>query len=139
MQQTEIHIGEAARRSGVRVQTLHYYERRGLLRPSRGVSTKYRVYSEDAIRRVLFIRRAQALGFTLDEIKELLEIRIDSGATCGDVRSRAEAKLNDVKEKIQTLRSMQNTLERVTAACSGQGAVSECPILESLDSESGRR
>jgi len=138
MKEQTMRIGEAAASAGVNLQTLHYYERRGLLQPTRTFSN-YRVYTEEAVKRVRFIKRAQELGFTLEEIGELLELRIDTEATCGDVRGRAEAKLADVKEKVRTLRSMQRALERLTAACSGEGAVSKCPILESLDSTGRRR
>lgn len=131
-------ISEAAMEAGVNIRTLHYYERRGLLEPGRTLSN-YRVYTEDMVKRVRFIKRAQELGFTLEEIKELLALRIDSEATCGDVRARAEAKVSDIKEKIRTLRSMQRALGRLTAACSGKGGVSECPILESFDKNGRRR
>ena len=130
-------IGRAAEKAGVKLQTLHYYERRGLLRPAR-TNSNYRTYTEDAVKRVRFIKRAQELGFTLEEIKELLALRIDSAATCGDVRTRAEARLADVREKIQTLHSMERALEQLTAACSGEGAVTGCPILESLDTTEER-
>ena len=127
-------ISEAAREAGVNIRTLHYYERRGLLAAVPRSSSNYRDYSRGEVRRVLFIKRAQDLGFTLEEIGELLALRIDSRATCGDVCKKADIKIADIKLKIKTLRSMQRALERLTAACSGSGSVSECPILESLES-----
>jgi MerR family transcriptional regulator, copper efflux regulator len=132
MTERGMNIGLAAKRAGVNLRTLHYYERRGLL-DSRRSTSNYRIYDDDSVARVRFIKRAQELGFTLEEIRELLELRLDSDATCCDVRERAEDKLVHIKEKIRSLHSMQLSLERLIAACSGEGAVTECPILESLD------
>jgi MerR family mercuric resistance operon transcriptional regulator len=130
-----MHIGEAAGRAGVNIRTLHYYERIGLLpRPAR-TESNYRLYSSDTLRRVRFIKRAQDLGFTLTEIRELLDLRIDRKATCADVRERAEAKIVDVEERIRTLRAMKRALTRLSDACSGRGPVSECPILDGLDKQ----
>lgn len=131
-------IGEAATKAGVNIRTLHYYDRRGLIKPARALSN-YRLYSDDAVQRVRFIKHAQQLGFTLDEIEELLALRINSRATCGDVTIQARAKITDIKEKISALRSMQHSLERLVAACSRRAAaVSECPIIEALDGDTKR-
>ncbi len=138
MENDKMQIGEAAKMAGVHIRTLHYYERRGLLAPAR-TSSNYRVYTEDAVRRVRFIKRAQELGFTLDEIGELLELRIDARARCCDVRVRTEAKVADIRGKIRTLHSMRRSLEHLIAGCSGNGPVSDCPILESLDRDGIRR
>ncbi len=137
MNDQTVPIGAAAGQAGVNIQTLHYYERRGLLKPSR-TAANYRVYTPEAIQRVRFIKRSQELGFSLAEIKELLELRTDSSATCADVREHAAEKIADIKQKIQSLEAMLETLERLTAACAGRGAVSTCSILESLD-ETGDR
>ena len=88
------------------------------------------------VERVLFVKRAQELGFSLREIKELLALRLDADATCADVRERAQVKIANIDEKIRTLRSMKKVLVRLTAACAGKGSVSECSILERLDKES---
>ena len=130
-------IGEAARQAGVKVQTLRYYERRGLIPGPARTPSNYRVYTPDDVRRVRFIKRAQGLGFTLEEIKDLLALRIEPGATCGDVRGLAEEKIAGIRDKIGALRSMQAALERLVAACSGEGSVGDCPILESLEREGG--
>lgn len=128
-------IGELARRGGVNLETVRYYERKGLLpKPPRN-SSGYRAFPEDAVRRILFIKQAQELGFSLKEIGELLALRIASGSTRADVRERAAAKIAGIEEKIGTLRSMKMALERLTATCCGDGAASDCPILESLSSE----
>lgn len=126
-------IGEVARQTGVNLQTVHYYERRGLLaRPPRTASN-YRLYTPEAIRRIRFVKRAQELGFSLSEIQELLSLRATPRSHCGQVRVRAEAKLKNIQAKIRLLRAMRRALSRLVAQCSGKGPVSECPILESLD------
>lgn len=132
MRAKPMRISEAASRSGVNIRTLHYYDRRGLIKPARGISN-YRLYSEDAVHRVRFIKHAQQLGFTLDEIQELLSLRIDSRATCSDVKTQAAAKIAAIKGKIAGLLAMQRSLERLTAACSRGTPVAECPILEALE------
>jgi Hg(II)-responsive transcriptional regulator len=128
-------IGEVAARASVNVQTLRYYERRGLLpRPPRSESN-YRLYSDDTVRRVRFVKRAQELGFSLGEIRGLLDLRVGPRATCADVRRRTQAKIAEIEEKIWTLRSMKRVLDSLAATCSGRGPVAECPILDSLDEE----
>lgn len=130
-------IGELAKRGQVNLETIRYYERQGLLpKPPRSPSG-YRLFPSESARRVRFIKRAQELGFSLKEIKELLALRAASGATSADVRKRAEAKIADIEGKIETLRAMKKVLARLTAACCGEGSVSECPILESLSSDRG--
>ena len=132
-------IGKAAAQGGVNVQTIRYYERRGLLpRPVRTPSG-YRKYSEDAIRRLRFIKQAQALGFSLDEIEELLSLRMQTGATCGDVRKRARSKIVAVTRKIGELQKIKDALSYLAGACRGNGPTSECPILEALERESDNR
>jgi Hg(II)-responsive transcriptional regulator len=125
-------IGELARAAGVNIQTLRYYERRRLLRPPERALNGYRRYGAESVQVVRFVKRAQALGFSLRQVKELLALRVDSRRTCGDVRSRAAAKLADIEQKIKGLRAMERTLKRFIAACSGRGPTSECPILEAL-------
>ncbi len=82
--------------------------------------------------RLLFIRRAKELGFTLKEIKELLSLRVDEDKTCADVRQQAEAKIADIEDRIRSLQRMKRALVKVTRQCSGSGPTSECPILESI-------
>jgi MerR family copper efflux transcriptional regulator len=129
-------VGEVAQRAAVNLQTIHYYEREGLLpRPPRTASN-YRVYTGDAVRRVRFIKRAQELGFALRDIKELLSLRATPGARCADVRQQAKVKLRDIDEKIGTLQAMRTALTKLIGECSGRGPVTACPILDALDSES---
>jgi len=89
------------------------------------------------VRRLRFIKQAQALGFSLKEVRELLALRLNPRTSCADVRRRAEAKIADIEEKLRGLRAMKKVLVRITAVCAGRGPVSECPILESLE-ERGR-
>lgn len=126
-------IGQLARRADVGVETVRFYEREGLLKEPARSSSGYRQYDEGVVDRLRFIRRAKQLGFTLNEVKELLSLRIDPATTCGDVKSRAEAKVEDIAAKIRTLQRMKRALVKLTKACSGHGAASECPILEALD------
>ncbi len=128
-------IGKVARQAGVNLQTIHYYERRGLLpKPPRSESN-YRSYPEDAVLRVRFIKRAQELGFTLKEIKELLSLRAAPRTRCADVRERAEEKLRDIEDKIRTLETMRKALTTLIGECSGRGPVTACPILDALEDQ----
>jgi len=128
-------IGQEASAADVNIQTIRYYERRCLFPSPRRTPAGYRTFGTDAVRRLRFIKQAQALGFSLKEIRELLRLRVDPRRSCGDVRARAEAKLADIDEKIRGLDAMKKTLARFIAACSGRGPVSACPILEALDEE----
>lgn len=126
-------IGRAAERAGVKVDTLLYYERQGVIAEPERNGSNYRIYAEDTVRRVRFVKRAQELGFSLTEVKDLLELRVSGGASCGDVRDQALAKVSELDEKIRSLRAMRRALTKLAKACSGQGPVDECPILDALD------
>jgi MerR family mercuric resistance operon transcriptional regulator len=130
---TQLSIGKVAKQAGVGVETVRFYEREGLIdKPLRGVSG-YRQYNQEVVDRVLFIRRAKALGFSLKEIHELLGLRIKSNVTSAEVRSRATDKIEEISDKISSLQQMKQALEKLVSACSGKGPVSECPILEAMD------
>jgi Hg(II)-responsive transcriptional regulator len=126
-------IGEVAARAGVNVQTLRYYERRGLLKEPDRRPSGYREYPPETVQIVRFVKRAQELGFTLGEIQALLRLRSDRRARCADVRARARAKLADIEGRIETLRAMKRALEVLLATCRSDRSVRECPILECLD------
>lgn len=135
MKTKSLTIGRLAREAGVNLETVRYYERRGLLpRPPRSASG-YRLFPADSARRLRFIRRAQELGFSLGEIRELLSLRVAPTAKSADVRKRAEAKIADIDAKIRSLESMKKTLHTLAKTCSGCGPIRDCPILESLDAE----
>lgn len=127
-------IGQLARAAGVGVETLRFYERQGLVpEPERSPSSGYRRYSPQTVRRVRFIRHAKELGFTLKEIQELLELRVDPGSTCADVRRRAEDKLAGIERRLARLERMRSALRSLSERCRGHGPVDECPILEELE------
>jgi MerR family mercuric resistance operon transcriptional regulator len=128
-------IGRLAKEAGVNLETVRFYERRGLLpRPPRSASG-YRLFPAEAARRLRFIRRAQELGFSLKEVEELLSLRVSRRTTSAAIRARAEAKVADIQEKIRSLESMKKTLQKLTKVCDGCAPLAECPILDSLDRE----
>lgn len=110
-------IGTVATRADVGVETIRYYQRRGLVAepPRRG--SGFRQYPEETVSRLRFIKRAQQLGFSLKEIGELLSLRLSDSASCEDVRTRAEVKIGELDEKIETLRGMKKALMRLSVAC----------------------
>jgi len=128
----KISIGELAKQAKVNIETIRYYERRGLIaEPSRNKSG-YRQYSREALRRTEFIKRCQALGFSLKEIQEILELRMTPESTCADVKSRVTDKLIDIDGKIDELVRIRDALSRLLKKCTGKGPIGTCPILEEL-------
>ncbi len=126
-------IGKLAKQAQVNRETVRYYERRQLLpRASRSMSG-YRVFPDEALRRLRFIRHAKVLGFSLNEIRELLRLRVDSIDTCDRVRERTEVKIADIEAKIQALQHMKDALSELVTACSRRGRTKDCPILDSLE------
>ncbi len=133
MQTNSLTIGHLAREAGINLETVRYYERRGLLpKPPRSASG-YRLFPAEATRRLRFIRRAQELGFSLREIRELLSLRVSPRTSSAEIRRLAKSKIADVQSKIKSLESMEKTLRKLTKSCDGCGPITECPILESLD------
>lgn len=126
-------IGALAAAAGVGVQTLRYYERRGLLKAKGRTTSGYREYAADAVRRVVFIRRAQAMGFTLDEIHHLLALRVQSARRCEPVKRSAASARERVRERLASLQRMDTILERLIHACDARQLTEECPILEALE------
>lgn len=126
-------IAQAARDAGIGVETIRFYERRGLVeRPSRPVQGA-RHYPDELIARLRFIREAQALGFTLTDIAELLALRVDPAADCAVVRARATTRRDTVRDKIAQLERIATALDAVIAACPNQGALGACSILEAIN------
>lgn len=128
-------IGKVAREAGVNVETIRFYERRGLIEQPPRPDRSFRQYSPEHIMRVRFIREAQALGFSLQEIADLLELRADSSSNCGDVHSRATAKKEEVRSKIEKLKRIEKALDKLIAECPQKGEIGRCPILSALDGE----
>lgn len=113
MSQSVLTVGELAERAGVGVQTLHYYERVGLLpKPDRSASN-YRLYQPDALRRVQFVKKAQALGFTLEEIKGILDLRKKGGAPCRSVADAGKKHLQELDARIAALQEFRRELAAV--------------------------
>ena len=128
-------VGQVAQHAAVNLQTIRYYEREGLLPEPPRLSSGYRLYTDSMVRRVRFIKRAQEIGFSLAEIRELLSLRGDGRPERNEVRAIAQAKIADIEDKMRTLKAMKAILNRLTERCSGCGPASECQILESIDSE----
>jgi len=126
---------QLAKAVDVNIETLRYYERRGLIPAPQRKDSGYRQYSPDYVVRLHFIQKAKALGFRLEEIKQLLSLRVDPQTSCDQVRERAEAKLAEIEQKITELKKMKGALQKLAASCHSGGPAGECPILEALESE----
>jgi DNA-binding transcriptional MerR regulator len=126
-------IGQLATRGGVGIDTVRYYERNGLLAPRARLASGYRRYGDLELARLRFIRRAQALGFTLRQIKELLALSAQRDV--GRVKRSAQAKLVDVEERIAALERVREGLAHLITACPGHGRAADCPILKALTGE----
>jgi len=123
-------IGKLAKICGVKADTVRYYERLGLLVPLERSESGYRKYGQESVKRLNFVRRAQSLGFTLEEIKELLELNQIPEADCADVQNYAEQKIAEIEKRITDLETMKSGLKELSEFCPGQGVpLSECSIL----------
>ncbi len=127
-------VGQLATLCGVNAQTVHFYEREGLLPKPPRTAGGYRAFPSDAVARVCFIKQAQAIGFALGEIRELLELRDHPETACPEVQRRAEAKIADVAAKIRDLQTIRRELTRLAKACAGRARPHTCPLLEALES-----
>ncbi len=128
-------VGELAREAGVHSETLRYYERRGLIPPPPRTKSGYRKYPLETVRRVRFIKRAQALGFTLEEVKDLFALRVQHTRGCKAIEFEAEKVIARVAERIAELVKMKAALSRLARACHDREATGECPILNALDEQ----
>lgn len=126
-------IGQLAKEAGVNVETIRFYERKGLIPEPPRRESGYRQYAKNEVARIKFIKRAQELGFTLKEVAELLALRVDPHTTCAEVKNQAEAKIAQIEEKLRALEKMKSALVKLAAECAGSGPSSECPILEYLE------
>jgi len=128
-----IGIGKLAQRAGVSIDTVRYYERSGLLAPQTRLASGYRRYSEAQVARLRFIRRAQELGFSLKDIRELLGL--SKLRDVGRVKRAAERKLAEVEERLAALTRVRDGLATLVATCPGHGRAADCPILKALGEE----
>ncbi len=130
-------ISNAARQAEVGIETIRFYERRGLIeQPPKPVGSGFRVYPEETVQRIRFIRQAQEIGFSLREIDELLALRADPATDSSEVRERAIDKRNEVERKIAHLERIYAALEELISACPGKGALRQCSIMQALTSAS---
>jgi MerR family copper efflux transcriptional regulator len=127
-------IGRLAKKAGVGIDTVRFYERRGLLPQPQRTPSCYRLYNEDTINRIRFVRKAKRLGFTLDEIEGLLKLQ-DQGGQKSEVKAITTRKLEQIEAKIADLARMRTVLETLATECSGKGSVSTCPIIDAIASD----
>lgn len=137
---TDMTIGRVATKAGVGVETIRFYERRGLIQqPKKPDGAGFRSYPDEVVAQIRFIQRAKQIGFSLSEIGELLSLKADPSSDCGDIRERAAAKLDEVDGKIASLKRMRKALEEMIAACPASGALRACSILDALESETASK
>ena len=123
-------IGKLAEAANVGVETIRFYERKGLIKQPRK-SGAFRYYPEELVTRIRFIKRSQELGFTLNESKELLELKIKNQSKCGDVLKKTEEKILEINEKIKDLKRMKESLRGLAKCCASEDMpLSDCPILD---------
>ena len=126
-------IGQVATAADVNIQTIRYYERRGLFPTPKRTAAGYRQYADEAVARLRFIKHAQDLCFSLNEIQDLLGLRVRHGAACDAVERRTRKKIEVVQQRIHDLQRMKRALERLAAACTARRPTDDCPILEVLE------
>ena len=126
---------QLAQQANVNIATIRFYERERLLEEPPRKESGYRQYSPEAVQRIRFIKHAQELGFSLKEVRELLALKIDGSSRCSDVKARAEAKIGDIEQKLETLGRLRHILNGLVLACGDGTTTSECPILEALDTD----
>lgn len=122
-------IGMLARAAGVKIDTVRYYERKGLLEPEGRTGAGYREFSSESVRRLKFIRKAQGLGFSLSEIAQLLVFGSSPESTAGDILEITERKIAEQQKAIDDLVELRETLVQLARECTGEGPVEGCPIL----------
>lgn len=125
-------IGVIAKMTGISVQALRYYQQRGLINPKQQLESGYRLYSPDVIERIKFIQRCQSIGFALEEILELLNLQDDPNVKAAVVKQRVDSKLKLVEHKLSELKQLKTSLKQLSASCSGEGYIGDCPIISSL-------
>ncbi len=135
---TSLTIGEFAKRAGVGVETLRFYERMRLIAEPPRRPSGYRAYPETAVDRIVFIRHAKELGFSLKEIRDLLSLRVARNANCAGVKRRTEDKIRDIESKICRLQGWRRTLRKLAEACDERRPTSECPILGAIEQGGSR-
>lgn len=132
MERGDLKIGDLARATSTKVVTIRYYEKIGLLPPPSRSVGNYRSYDNAALERLRFIRRCRDLGFSLDQIRELLELSSDVERPCAEVDEITAVHLAEVERKIADLQALAQELRRISATCNGGGTISNCRILDAI-------
>lgn len=130
---TTFSIGKLAQQAQVNIDTIRFYERRGLLPEPARRASGYRVYNADTVDRLRFIVHGKELGFSLAEISDLLTLKVDPETSCGAVKLRADAKISSVREKIEALQMIEQALTKLSSECHGAGPRGDCPIIHALE------
>ena len=128
-------IGTLAQRADVGIDTIRYYEREGMIPAPQRTESGYRDYRDSDVTRLRFVRRAKLLGFTLQEIRELMDLTASAADDMAGLNARAQAKLDDVNGRIDELARMRDALQQLVTACPGHGALETCPIMAALSED----
>jgi len=127
--------GKLAKATGVHIETIRFYEKKGILNQPTRSGAGYRQYDDTSVKQIRFIQRAQDLGFTLTEISELLKLRETPERSSNEVRTMAQEKITVIDDKIRDLQAMRNALQKVTQECDGKASLSCCPIMAAMEGE----
>lgn len=134
MTAADITRGQLAKRTGCNAETIRYYEKTGIMPDPRRAVSGYRYYDENHVRRLHFVMQSRKLGFSIEEIRSLLDLVDRRAVSCSEVENLGKAHLHMVRKKISDLKQMADVLDRTVSACSGEG-VPECPLIETLFGE----
>ena len=127
-----ISIGQVAKKTGFGIETIRFYERKGLIAEPPRKESGYRQYDNDTVKRLMFIKQAKTLGFSLAEIDELFALEIKPGVTSKEVKKLAQNKLEDIEVKLNMLKQIQRTLKKLITECDGQSSFNQCPIINAI-------
>jgi DNA-binding transcriptional MerR regulator len=122
-------IGEVAKLANVHIETIRFYERKKLIKPLQRLDSGYRIFSEDTVKRIKFIKNTQELGFTLSQIYELLNLQVSNKSTCGAVNQKVKNKIVEIQNKITLLTRMKTILVDVSFSCEKKETTENCPLL----------
>ena len=134
----DLSIGGLSKETGVKTVTIRFYEKIGVLTAPRRTTANYRIYTQQHVRRLLFIRRCRDLGFSLEQILDFLRLTSENNSSCAQVCRIAEVHLEDVESKLSDLKRLASELRRITSLCSGTRPISECRIMEALSTSKQR-
>jgi len=132
-------IGKLAQKAEISIDSIHFYERCGLIGKPARTEANYRIYPQEAASKLRFIKKAQKLGFSLGEIQELLDLSHDPAMSKADVKKKTEDKIADIKDKIKDLGRILNALEQLNDLCDGHARTGDCPILKALANDDGQK